>query len=192
MEQPFVSPHVHWKHGPFQIRVVATQCAARERQGDHRAAFLAAASLRRAMSNRYWRSLSRRKAYWAVPVLAVVTQMENDTNGSTLIGRHLGLYQVLAPLGAGGMGEVYRARDTRLGREVAIKVLPREFTADPERLARFEREARVLAALNHPHIAAIYEVEQFDGTDALGRRVRDVAVVLRQPLRLSTRCGNAP
>jgi serine/threonine protein kinase len=93
--------------------------------------------------------------------------LETNSNGSSLIGRRLGVYQVLAPLGAGGMGEVYRARDTRLQRDVAVKVLPPAFTADSERVARFEREARVLAALNDPHIAAIYGVEQFGGTDAL-------------------------
>ena len=75
-------------------------------------------------------------------------------------GVRLGVYEIQAPLGAGGMGEVYRARDTRLGRDVAIKVLPNAFTRDAERLARFEREARVLASLNHPHIAAIYGVEE--------------------------------
>jgi len=80
--------------------------------------------------------------------------------GSVLTGRRLGAYQILAPIGAGGMGEVYRARDTRLGRDVAIKILPRAFTADAGRLARFDREARVLASLNHPHIAAIYGIEE--------------------------------
>jgi len=75
-------------------------------------------------------------------------------------GNRLGVYEILAPIGAGGMGEVYRAADTRLGREVAIKVLPAEFAGDPERLARFEREARVLASLNHPGIAAIYGFER--------------------------------
>ena len=65
------------------------------------------------------------------------------------------------------MGEVYRARDTKLGRDVAIKILPRAFTADPDRLARFEREARMLASLNHPHIGAIYGVEESDGVRAL-------------------------
>ena len=75
-------------------------------------------------------------------------------------GTRVGPFEVLAPLGAGGMGEVYRARDTRLGREVAIKVLPSDFSRDPERLARFDREARLLASLNHPNIAAIYGVEQ--------------------------------
>src|SRR2546427_4772238 len=78
-------------------------------------------------------------------------------------GTRLGPYQILAPLGAGGMGDVYRASDTKLGREVAVKVLPEAFARDPERLARFEREARLLAALNHPNIAAIYELEQSDG-----------------------------
>jgi serine/threonine protein kinase/Tol biopolymer transport system component len=78
---------------------------------------------------------------------------------SALTGRRIGAYHVLAQIGAGGMGEVYRARDTRLGRDVAIKILPREFTSHPDRLARFEREARVLATLNHPHIGAIYGIE---------------------------------
>ena len=68
-------------------------------------------------------------------------------------GTKLGAYEILDALGAGGMGEVYRARDTKLGREVAIKVLPEEFTQHPEKLARFDREARLLAALNHPKIA---------------------------------------
>ena len=70
-------------------------------------------------------------------------------------GTRLGPYEILAPLGAGGMGEVYRARDTKLGRDVAIKMLPETFARDPERLARFQREAQMLAALNHPNIAAI-------------------------------------
>jgi len=75
------------------------------------------------------------------------------------VGDKLGPYEILAPLGAGGMGEVYRAKDTKLGREVAIKVLPTALAQDPERLARFEREAKVLASLNHPNIAQIYDVE---------------------------------
>jgi eukaryotic-like serine/threonine-protein kinase len=84
-----------------------------------------------------------------------------------LVGQHLGPYQVLAKLGEGGMGEVYRARDTRLQREVAIKILPEIFASDPERLARFEREAQVLAALNHPHIAQIYGIEESGAVRAL-------------------------
>ena len=79
------------------------------------------------------------------------------------MGHTLGHYRILEELGKGGMGEVYRARDEVLGREVAIKVLPEVFTGDPERLARFEREAKVLASLNHPHIGAIYGLEQDEG-----------------------------
>src|ERR1700689_5321208 len=74
-------------------------------------------------------------------------------------GTRLGPYEILAPIGAGGMGEVYRAKDTKLKREVALKVLPDSFARDPERMARFQREAEVLAALNHPNIASIYGVE---------------------------------
>ena len=71
-------------------------------------------------------------------------------------GARLGTFEILGPLGAGGMGEVYRARDTKLGREVAIKILPEAFSRDPMRITRFEREARMLASVNHPAIAAIY------------------------------------
>ena len=85
----------------------------------------------------------------------------------SLAGTRLGNYELLSILGTGGMGQVYRARDTRLGRDVAIKVLPDAFTSDPDRLARFEREARTLAALNHPHIAAIYGVEEGTSVRAL-------------------------
>jgi eukaryotic-like serine/threonine-protein kinase len=78
---------------------------------------------------------------------------------SLAAGTKLGPYEILSPLGAGGMGEVYRARDTKLGREVALKVLPQAFAADADRMARFQREAQVLASLNHPNIAAIYGLE---------------------------------
>src|SRR6202140_2286337 len=75
-------------------------------------------------------------------------------------GTRLGTYEILPPIGAGGMGEVYRAHDTRLNRDVALKVLPEAFANDPERMARFQREAEVLASLNHPNIAHIYGVEE--------------------------------
>src|SRR5436309_4529152 len=78
-------------------------------------------------------------------------------------GTRLGPYEILAPLGAGGMGEVYRARDPRLSREVAIKVLPASFSNDPDRLRRFEQEARAAGILNHPNITAVYDVGTFDG-----------------------------
>ena len=77
----------------------------------------------------------------------------------------LGPYEVLAPLGSGGMGEVYRARDTRLDRTVAIKVLPAQLSSEPERRELFERQARAVSSLNHPHICALYDVGQDDGTD---------------------------
>src|SRR6202521_4911283 len=82
-------------------------------------------------------------------------------------GTRLGAYEVLAQIGAGGMGEVYQARDTKLGRDVAIKVLPGAFAHDPERLSRFQREAKMLAALNHPNIATIHGLEQSGGTSYL-------------------------
>src|SRR5262249_25276927 len=78
-------------------------------------------------------------------------------------GTRLEHYEIIGPLGAGGMGEVYRAVDTKLGREVALKILPPKFADDSSRLARFEREAHVLASLNHPNIAAIYGLEHVDG-----------------------------
>ena len=83
------------------------------------------------------------------------------------VGTRLGPYQVTAKIGEGGMGEVYRARDTKLDRDVALKVLPEAFTQDPDRLARFEREAKVLASLNHPNIGHIYGLEEAEGIRAL-------------------------
>src|SRR5215467_8234568 len=83
---------------------------------------------------------------------------------SLTTGTQLGPYEVLSLLGRGGMGEVYRARDTKLKREVAIKTLPEEFSRDPERLARFQREAEALAALNHPNIAHVYGLEESANT----------------------------
>ncbi|MCM3875229.1 MAG: serine/threonine protein kinase, partial [Thermoanaerobaculia bacterium] len=84
-------------------------------------------------------------------------------------GSRLGPYEILSLLGAGGMGEVWRAKDTRLGRDVAIKVLPEDFLEGEERKARFEREAKLLAVLNHPNIAAIYSFEEISGSSSSGR-----------------------
>ena len=83
------------------------------------------------------------------------------------VGTKLGPYEVLAPVGEGGMGEVYRARDARLNRSVAIKVLPSAISSDPDRMRRFEQEARSIAALNHPNILAIHDVGVQDGTSYL-------------------------
>src|SRR6187402_2816039 len=82
-------------------------------------------------------------------------------------GTKLGPYEILSPLGAGGMGEVYRARDTRLGRDVAIKVLPQHLSSNPEVRSRFEREARTVSSLNHPHICTLFDVGRERDTDYL-------------------------
>ena len=134
------------------------------RPADQRAAFLADAcsgddDLRREVESLLAQGVSADGRLTQGAVVAAAG-LVSSLGESVLTGRRLGSYQILAPLGAGGMGEVYRARDTRLGREVAIKILPHAFTADTDRLARFEREARVLASLNHPHIAAIYGIEE--------------------------------
>jgi eukaryotic-like serine/threonine-protein kinase len=95
-------------------------------------------------------------------------------------GTRLGAYEIVGPLGSGGMGEVYRARDTKLGRQVALKLLPEDAATDPERLTRFDREARTLAGLNHPSIVTIYAVEEAAGKHFIamtlveGRTLADV------------------
>ena len=101
------------------------------------------------------------------PAFEMVAGGLADAGRTQMIGRELGPYTILAPLGAGNMGEVYRARDSKLGRDVAIKILPSHFTDDPERRVRFAREARLLATLNHPNIGAIYGLEEADGVTAL-------------------------
>jgi eukaryotic-like serine/threonine-protein kinase len=101
--------------------------------------------------------------FLAAPALEVAARAMAEESAAFVTGQRFGSYTIQSPLGAGGMGEVYRARDSRLGRDVAIKVLPAVFTGDPDRLARFEREARILAALSHPHIGAIYGLEDAGG-----------------------------
>ena len=116
-------------------------------------------------------------------------------------GARLGSYEIVGPLGAGGMGEVWRARDTRLGREVAIKVLPEAFATDASRLSRFEREARLLATLNHPGIATVHGFEQVDGVSmlvqelvegpTLAERLRRGALPVREALKIGGRIAEA-
>ena len=105
------------------------------------------------------------ESFLETPALDDVTVTLTTT--SSLLGRQFGPYRIVSPLGAGGMGQVYRAHDSKLGRDVAIKTLPLEFARDPERLARLRREARTLASLNHPNIAAIYGLEESGGIDCL-------------------------
>ena len=105
-------------------------------------------------------------------------------------GARIGVYQIELRLGAGGMGEVYRARDTKLGRDVAIKILPSDFADDPDRIARFQREAQVLAALNHQHIAQLYGFE--DGPAGAGPRVRALVMELVEGSTLADRLARGP
>jgi serine/threonine protein kinase/Tol biopolymer transport system component len=107
-------------------------------------------------------------------------------------GTRLGPYDILAPLGAGGMGEVYRATDTRLKRQVALKILPAALAADPDRLARFQREAEVLASLNHPHIAAIYGLEDAPSTGSGEARVKALVMELVEGPTLAERIAQGP
>ena len=90
-----------------------------------------------------------------------------ETTMPLVPGEHFGHYQIQALIGKGGMGEVYCATDTQLKRDVALKILPAQFACEPERTARFQREAEVLASLNHPHIAALYGLAESDGVQAL-------------------------
>jgi eukaryotic-like serine/threonine-protein kinase len=117
-------------------------------------------------------------------------------------GTRLGSYELLAQIGAGGMGEVYKAHDTKLGRDVAIKVLPEAFAHDPDRLSRFQREAKMLAALNYPNIATIHWLEQSNGTHYLvmelvpgetlaGRIKREGAVPFEEALKIAVQIAEA-
>src|SRR5215831_608310 len=116
-------------------------------------------------------------------------------------GTRLGPCEILAPLGAGGMGEVYRARDTRLERTVAIKILPAQFSSDPVRKQRFEREAKTISSLNHPHICVLYDVGNQDGVEylvmeciegeTLAKRLEKGPVTLDQVLKFGAQISGA-
>jgi Tol biopolymer transport system component len=144
--------------------------AALERPPELRAAFLVEAcggddALRREVESLLAQA-SAANSFIETPALDMSLD-EDDAPSGLAVGQRLGTYHVVSCLGAGGMGEVYRARDTELGRDVALKVLPPTLLKDPERLARFEREARVLAALNHPNVGAIYGLANDVGVRAL-------------------------
>jgi Protein kinase domain len=155
--------------------------AALTRDARERAAFVAAACGRdEALRQEVEALLAHARTaegFLAAPMGEVAANILVEAHGASLVGRQIGSYKILSLLGAGGMGEVYRARDTNLGRDVAIKVVPDVFLSDPERLARFEREARVLATLNHPHIGAIFGLEEADGVRGLVLELVDGATL---------------
>jgi serine/threonine-protein kinase len=108
-------------------------------------------------------------------------------------GTKLGPYEIVSSLGAGGMGEVYRARDAKLNRDVALKILPQQFVLDPDRLARFKREAQVLASLNHPNIAAIYGFEESTPSTSSGlAAVQALVLELVEGPTLADRIAQGP
>ena len=135
------------------------------------------------------------------PALEVAAKSLAEHRAQRFVGRQLGSYQVVSFLDAGAMGEVYRARDTKLEREVAIKVLPDLLARDPERLAGFEREAKLLAAVNHPNIGAIYGLEEDDGLrylvlelvagETLAERLGAGALGVKESLRICGQVANA-
>ena len=128
------------------------------------------------------------EGFLAAPAMDAAADAIQDVRAS-LVGHQLGSYKIESLLGAGAMGEVYRSRDTKLGREVAIKVLPRALTSDPDRARRFRREARTLAALNHPHIIVIHGFEEAGGISGLvmelveGETLADL--VARGPMQIA-------
>jgi serine/threonine protein kinase/Tol biopolymer transport system component len=141
--------------------------AALERQENQRAAFLHEVcagddALRRDVESLLLHE-NGANSFLDAPAMEVAVKMLGEEQGQSMIGRQLGAYQVVSLLGAGGMGEVYLAHDTKLGRDVAVKVLPEAFVNDADRLSRFQREARMLATLNHPNVATIHGLEQSDG-----------------------------
>jgi Tol biopolymer transport system component/tRNA A-37 threonylcarbamoyl transferase component Bud32 len=145
--------------------------AALDHDGHERAAFVSAAcagdeALRQEVESLLAHA-RRAEGFLAAPIDEIAAHVLADGDTASFLGRQFGSYTILSRLGTGGMGEVYRARDTKLGRDVAIKFVADVFLSDAERLARFEREARVLATLNHPHIGAIYGVEEADGVRGL-------------------------
>jgi Tol biopolymer transport system component len=174
--------------------------AALEREEDQRGAYLSQAcagddALRQEVES----LLAQEKdteGFLEVPALEIPSRMLDQDPSESLCGRQLGSYKVLSLLGAGGMGEVYEAHDSKLGRKVAIKVLPAAFVNDPERLSRFQREARMLAVLNHPNIATIHGLEESGGVhylvmelvlgETLAERVSAGPLEVDQTLRI---CG---
>ena len=139
--------------------------------------------------------------FMEAPIPEVAAKVLAEGQAQSVVGRQIGSYKILSLLGAGGMGQVYRASDTKLGRQVAIKVLPDLLARDPKRLARFEREAKLLAALNHPNIAAIYGLEESNGLrylvlelvegETLAERLAEGPLPVQEALRICSQIAEA-
>src|SRR5712664_1072527 len=172
--------------------------AALEREESQRAAYLYEVcagddTLRREVESLLAQE-KRGDGFLESPAVEVAAKMMAMDANRSLSGQQLGSYMIVSLLGAGGMGEVYQAHDTKLGRDVAIKVLPPAFAHDPDRLSRFQREAKMLASLNHPNIATIFGLEQSDGVnylvmelvpgETLAERVSAGALKIEEALKL--------
>ncbi len=175
-----------------------------EREGPERAAFLDEACAGDEALRREVESLlaeQTESAFMETPAMEGEARDLAQGNRPGLEGRRIGTFEILSPLGRGGMGEVWRARDSKLRREVAVKTLPEEFANDQERLARFEREATLLAALNHPNIAAIYGLEEEGDTrflvlelvegDTLADRLKRSPIPVEESLKLALQIAEA-
>ncbi len=173
--------------------------AALKREAGERAAFLKEAcgedeGLRREVESLLAHEEAA-QSFIEVPALEKAAKVLAEDRSPSLLGQQIGSYQILSLLGAGGMGAVYRARDTRLGREVAIKVLPSAFSTDADRLRRFEQEARAAGQLNHPNILAIYDVGTHQGSpyivcerlegETLRARLKRTALPQRRAIELA-------
>ena len=128
-------------------------------------------------------SYEQEKSFMETPAAALAAQSLVKEESAALVGQQLGHYQIVRELGRGGMGVVYLAQDTRLGRPVALKLLPTHLTSDPDRLRRFEREARAASALNHPNILTIHEIGQIDGLHFIETEFID-GITLREQMRI--------
>jgi eukaryotic-like serine/threonine-protein kinase len=179
-------------------KIEAAYHVARDLQGEPRSRFLddrcgSDAGMRRQLDALLEQDEHLSRFLTRPPVELAIDWQSTVGRMSGLIGLRVGVYEVLEPIGSGGMGDVYRARDTRLGRDVALKVLPRFFELDPDRVARFRREAQILASLNHPNIAAIYGFEESTTpTAAADGVIRALALELVDGPTLADRIAQGP
>ncbi len=176
-----------------------------EREANERAAFLDQAcagdeELRRKVAE-LLAAHKRAGDFMEAPALEMAAKAFAEDQARSMAGRQISHYRILSLLGAGGMGEVYLAQNTRLGRQIALKLLPAQFTQDPDRVRRFEQEARAVSALNHPNIITIFEIGQSDGThfiateyvegQTLRRRIRQGQIKLREALEAAIQVASA-